>query len=257
MMRAGQQQQNGRVVLPSFRTHKGPPRPLTAGMLTRMNIPRRYWTSTLEKVTDAEFKRYVVEYLVGIRDALDRGIGMILNGDHDTGKTAISALCLKQARRVGATGLFVTADEYMRAYIQRIQFDDATSISDRCRDVDLLVLDDMSREAVRLETGDGSAAMLESLIKDRCSARRSTIITTNLDMSGFEKMYGRSMFGMLAGSSAIVHVTVGSFRSMEASEVESFFNLDEGKSRRMGSSESCSVDGALGSSAVNPFNRKA
>jgi len=254
MMNAGRQQQNGKVVSPLYRVYHGQPRPLTTGMLTRMNIPKRYWKASLDRVTDAIFKQHIVGYLVGIKEALDKGIGMILNGQQGTGKTAIGALCLKQARRIGATGYFITADQYIRSNIQRIPFDDTVMIIGRCRDVDLLVLDDMSREAVNLSSsGDSVAAMFEALIKDRCSDGKSTIITTNLNMHDFSEIYGESMFGMLTGSSATVHVTVGSQREKEVTEVERFFNIGEGSSRRETPVEkNGSVDGV----PSNPFTRK-
>jgi DNA replication protein DnaC len=209
---------SGRVESPSYSVY-GPPRPLNVRMLRRLGIPRRYWQATLDEVTGGPFREFVVRYVVNIRRALESGYGMVLNGKTGTGKSSIAAICLKQARRIGASGFFITSASYLKAVIQNVPFDESTSVAQRCIDVDLLVIDDLAKEVVNIGgKNDGSAAMLEALVKERCSNLRSTIITMNLIEEDLIKLYGESMVGMLREVAPLVHVTVGSKRTKDGIE---------------------------------------
>ena len=53
-----------------YKFHSGLTRPLTAGMLKRMNLPERYWEVSFSKVLDGPFKKYVGKFLVDMGTAL-------------------------------------------------------------------------------------------------------------------------------------------------------------------------------------------
>jgi len=193
-MKHEQQRQKGREVLPSYSLlRSGPPRKLTAGMLRRMNIPEDYWRVTLEGVGPDETRDIVTKYLVNIAGALSQGIGMVINGEYGSGKTSIAILCLKQARRLGGTGLYLTAPEYLRDVFRGVMYDDTLTVERRSAEVDLLVIDDLGKEAVNIMSEkDASAAMFVALMKERASSSKSTIITSNLTIDMIEKLYGKA-----------------------------------------------------------------
>jgi DNA replication protein DnaC len=108
-------------------------------------------------------------------------------------------------------------------------FDDSLMIVDRCRDVDLLVLDDLGKEAVNLSLSDSTAAPFELLMKDRVASVRSTIVTTNMAKEDFKKMYGESTALAVQGVSLFVHMTIGQKRAQEKAEVAAFYGLGNTK----------------------------
>ena len=210
---------------PSYKIYHGKPRALTAEMLYRMNLPRDYWGANLDEVTEGKCKRYIKKYLMGIREALSRGYGLIINGQNGTGKSSVAALCLKQARRICATCFFITADEYLQALIHRETFNESMLVVDRCRAVDILVVDDLGKESVNMTRADGTAAMFEALVKDRRSTVRSTIITTNLSLAKVGELYGESMIKTQTGAVVGIHMTKGEKREKKREDVNKFFGL--------------------------------
>lgn len=209
-MKKEQQRVKGREVLPFYKAFdpEQPLRSLTVAMLRRMNIPEDYWRVGLEKVSPDQTKKMVTKYLVDIIDALEHGIGMIINGEYGSGKTSIAILCLKQARRNGGTGLYLTAAEYLRDVFQRVRFDDTLSTERRAAQVDLLVIDDLGKEAVNFANEkDASAAMFVSLVKERASKNLSTIVTTNLLLADMGKFYGESFIESFRQKAPVVHTS--------------------------------------------------
>ena len=223
-MRHEQPRLKRREVLPSYKLspeNRPDKRKLTAVMLRRMNIPDDYWGVGLDAVFPEETKKFVTKYLVNISEAISKGIGMIINGEYGSGKTSIAVLCLKQARRVGCTGLYLTAPEYLRDVFMGNMFDDTLTVERRAAEVGLLVIDDLGKEAVNFSSEkDATAAMFTALAKERAANNRSTIITSNLVINDLKKLYGESFVESFRQKAPVVHSAIVK-RSTE--EVENFF----------------------------------
>lgn len=147
--------------------------------LERMNLPDKFWTVKIQGVQEPA-REVVANYLRKIHKMLSDGIGMLIEGGDGVGKTSIAALALKVARSYGYTGFFDYVWQLRNLIKERVDFDDETSILGRCREVDLLVLDDFS-------AADMTAAFfgfkdVEALVKYRAGYRKATIITVNPDV---------------------------------------------------------------------------
>jgi len=200
-------------------------RRLTRKSLERMCLPQRFWHAEFARITEGEHKVAIEKYIAKIKEALDKGFGMVLWGGNGVGKTAVAALCLKEARRRGSTGMFITANQYLSDTISRAQFNDAHSVQQRCKLVDLLVLDDLGKETVDFSRGkDTSEAMLEDLIRYRSANMRSTIITMNLSPEKMEKRYGKSFARVMQESNPVIEMVGPSQRETEKKELVRFFN---------------------------------
>ena len=167
-------------------------KPLTETDMGRMRIPKRYWSCAFDEISDdvsggvadeVSPKGLARRYLVKLDEMLDRGIGILLWGANGRGKTGVSVVVCKEARRRGYTVLFAECADLKRCVIDRVPFDDDQSVLERARSVDLLVLDDLGK-GVQDRTGFG-ARLLDELIRHRNASQLSTIITTNM---GFEQM---------------------------------------------------------------------
>jgi len=200
------------------------PRKLTRRSLERMWLPRRFWEANFERISEGGHKAVLESYLRGIERALSKGFGMILWGNNGVGKTAAAALCLKQARRWGATGLFLTANQYVGAVMSRRAFDDAQTVEQRARSVDLLVFDDVGKEAMHKDLlHDGVVAILEDLLRSRSSNMKSTILTMNIDMGRMEERYGKSFSRLMQESAVMVEMVGPSQRERGKEELAEFF----------------------------------
>lgn len=163
---------------------------LTQADMERMRLPRRYWECVRELISDESVgdkpspKETASRYLSKIDEMMDRGIGLLLWGDNGRGKTSISAVVGKEARRRGYTVLYSECANLKRCVIERIVFDDDESMWERARSVDLLILDDLGK-GVQDRTGFG-ARLLDELIRHRNAEKLATVITTNLDLDDLE-----------------------------------------------------------------------
>lgn len=206
-----------------------PARALTKQDLKLIRLPERFWNSTFDGISDGKHKRIVTRYVNGIHEMMSKGIGLILWGENNTGKTSIAAVIAKQARRHGYTVLFVRAAELLRNDLNRLWFDETRTKTwyQRAIDVDLLILDDMGKEH---HAGSGYQAgyatdMLEDIVRARSSKLRSMVVTTNMSPSAIkdstdDALYKRSMSEVMKGSTFPVRVDGPDRRALEMKKMQ-------------------------------------
>jgi DNA replication protein DnaC len=152
----------------------------------RMNLPEAYWLAKVQGVQDA-VREPVVNYLRKIDEMISMGAGLWIAGPEGTGKTSIAALAAKEARARGFTCYFTSIWELRECIRSRVGFDADTSILQRCRDVDLLVLDELRVEDANTPFFGGME--LEALLAHRRAEQRVTILTTRLDADKLDQHF--------------------------------------------------------------------
>lgn len=178
-----------------------------------MRIPNRYWDVSIDNVQleNEPARKVIVRYIENIEEMLDEGIGLILWGDNDTGKTSASVVIAKAARRTGAPVYFTTMEGLRQAVLNDAMFSSDTSVEARALNVELLVLDEFGKEHAG-QTGFMNR-YIENLMRDRCSRKLSTIITANPSPSALAKKYQESMMKVMAESMMPVAFTGASMRA--------------------------------------------
>ena len=151
-------------------------RPLRQRDLERMNLPRRFWKARLSNVQDEKTHGIVQKYLLDGKYL--RGEGLFLHGRYGVGKSSVASIILMEMRRRGYSGLFVEASEFVDKLMSREMFDIESSWSQRARDVDVLVLDDMGTE--HHDAAGAIERMLEGIIRYRLQRERVVILTSNI-----------------------------------------------------------------------------
>lgn len=199
-------------------------RTLSHRCLERMRIPRRFRKARFSRVSEGECKKTIQRYISKMSEVIRRGYGLLIWGKNDTGKTSVASIVAMEARRMGHTVLFLRVNEYLTGTVNGAVFNDAMTLAERSRSVDLLVLDDLGKEQVNLNgTGAISGlAIIEDLLRDRYGAEKSTIITTNMPPDVLEKHYGPSFIGVLKDSTTVVKLAGPSQRDIEKEEMVSF-----------------------------------
>jgi DNA replication protein DnaC len=184
------------VVVRQFR------RQLDALDFERMNLPREYWTAKINSVPES-IRDIITRYLVHIDKMSERGAGLVLSGKPGVGKTGVASLVCKEARSRGYTVFFIPVWELREHVRSRTMFDDTTSILDRCKDVDVLVLDGLRSEDAR-DYSFGSRS-LEELLVGRGARKKISILTSRLDLASFRTEFP----GLLeATQGCMVYLTV-------------------------------------------------
>lgn len=147
--------------------------------MERMNLPEDLWTVKVQGVSE-KARTPTESYLRNIDQAVVNGAGLIVHGARGVGKSAIAALIAKEARSRGYTALFVRVWELREMIRSRMYYDADSTMSERARDVDVLVLDDLRQE----DAGEKFFTLSEihQLVKYRASRRRLTIVTTRLSI---------------------------------------------------------------------------
>jgi DNA replication protein DnaC len=164
-------------------------RKLTVPDLERMNLPTALWTVTLQGVQEPA-RTEVEKYLRQIPEILLEGVGLLLTGTPGVGKTGIAALALKVARLNRVTGFFGQVADLRTLIRERIAFDEETSILGRCREVGLLVLDDLCEEDFHVPVFGFKD--IKALIRYRASYNRATIITVSSDVRDLSPLFALS-----------------------------------------------------------------
>ena len=154
--------------------------------LQRMNIPERFWEATFDKVPD-NLKTPIQRYCTKIDSLIQRGVGFFIHGPCGVGKSSAAAVLLKAGWEREKRGYYTTVKELRHAMREELTFDGSESIFSRCRDVEILVLDDLALDDFKnfvLGIGD-----IEHLIATRAMRSKTTILTTRLTPDTFRQEY--------------------------------------------------------------------
>jgi DNA replication protein DnaC len=157
-------------------------------------IPAKYRGVGFERppVTSIEptVVRAVRTYCASLGENLDAGRGLWLMGDVGTGKTTLAMLVSKTALEAGRSVAIYSLPK-MLARIRRTYDAEAGEQSyldffERLTAVDLLHIDDLGAE----KRSDWVLEQLYALVNERYEAKRSIVVTTNLDQTQLEEQIG-------------------------------------------------------------------
>lgn len=195
---------------------------LTREHMELMQIPERFWSVTFDQIGNWPDREMFRKYLREIDSQLDRGDGLLLWGPNGHGKTSAAVIVAMEARRRGASVLFVQAEDLRVASIEGVMFSDEKTMMQRAREVDVLVIDDLGKEHSSRNSEYGER-LFENLIRYRSSMRRTTVVTTNMAPVGekhsLEKAYLRSMVDVLREATYPLMVEDRNHRDIAASEM--------------------------------------
>jgi len=165
--------------------------------MERMHLPEEYWTAKVDSAPES-VREPLVRYLMGIDAMMAKGVGLLLFGNRGVGKTAISAIVAKEARCRSYTVLFMRLWEFREMLRSKVLFDSNTTMMDRAREVDVLVVDDL-RVADATERFF-SLTEVQQLIKSRGSKRKVTVVTSRTTVKGLREAPLDGLFDASAGT---------------------------------------------------------
>jgi DNA replication protein DnaC len=201
---------------------------LTSAHLELMGIPYRFWDSSMDRVPECDGKGAIRKYLVNLDAMIDQGNGLLLWGDNGHGKTSAAVVVAKEARRRGASVLFITAERLRKASLNDEMFNDDRTVFQRAMEVELLVLDDLGKEY----SGDSgyTERLFESIIRERAADKRTTVVTTNMapsprtDSSGkavhcLSDLYKKSMIEVMKECLFVARIRGDNLRDVAQNEL--------------------------------------
>jgi DNA replication protein DnaC len=179
-------------------------RRLTQGDLEWMGIPPEFWRVTIERVP-VSIRDTILRYLYQIDTLISRPAGLLLSGPVGVGKTSAACVIAKEVRARGKSVYFTPVYELREDIRNRVTVDSVTPVLQRCKEVDLLVFDNLRIEDAAPIPFFG-VRDIEELLTARNQRRRSTIITTRFPMSELSSKGFSSLVSVLHG--AVIPLTV-------------------------------------------------
>ncbi len=156
-------------------------------------IPARYLGKTLEDFkARGKLQKDVVEFARHYVDSFQRGKkqkGLFINGCTGCGKSHIASAILKLVIAKGFTGYWCNVADLMNTIrdvmARSIPYEELDYVDVKCRDRDLLVLDDLGAEAPKGLT----LQRLYSLVNRRYERQLPIIVTSNLEFEGLSRQF--------------------------------------------------------------------
>lgn len=159
------------------------------------NFQRLGWRDVVD--LSAEINTSVVEYLSKAPQFVAAGFGLIFYGDKGNGKTLISNLIVKDLIGQGfdcyANTFSTLIDTFADGWKDKA---DREWFSQRVRNADVLLIDDLGRERNK-GVGTLGENALEETIRHRIARSKPTLITTNKSPAEVEQGYGGHTMSLL------------------------------------------------------------
>jgi primosomal protein DnaI len=146
--------------------------------LNRMNLPIGLWRSDPGKI-QGEAQAKIFRYLADIDDHIRNGRGLYLFGNPGVGKSSVAAIVSMVVRSVGLPVYFTTLWELIRDVKDQKEFHGEMSILERCRSVEMLVLDGVKEKDFHDSFFFNSNDII-GLLESRTIRSKLTVITSEL-----------------------------------------------------------------------------
>jgi len=141
----------------------------------RSNIPIKFWGAEIEKVAEGgvvPYRPIIIGYIGSILEMIANGFGLCLYGPAKHGRTYLGCLILKEAIEKGKTAYSISLRDLTEN--QKKPFNDAYTVHERARQVDILLLDDVILDDRDLP--GPQLDILRDILRYRDAWKKSTIL---------------------------------------------------------------------------------
>jgi DNA replication protein DnaC len=181
---------------------------LNAGIGTAYQ--RLSWAD-IDAQVPVDVQEAVMDYALNAERYVNAGIGLILHGDHGTGKTLLSTLLVKKMLELGYDGYFTRFAEMLDDYTSGWRSNEEREwFIRRVRNAGVLCTDDVGKEYKGKVDLTGS--IFDQVIRARVADAKPLIITTNYKMDDLRKGYGGAVMSLLTESCLDYEVTGTDYR---------------------------------------------
>jgi DNA replication protein DnaC len=189
---------------------------ISAVMLERSNIPKRYWEAKMVMLAD-EHQEIINKILE--KESLDSGVGFLFWGDPGVGKTYISTILCKRYLKKEKSVLFLPASTTDKRALMEI-FDSGVTYYERALKVDLLIIDGLNEEI-------GFIDVWYRILVSRMDNKLPTIITTRFTSKMFAKIVGDDFSSSIMSYIFPINILGRNVRMSELDEIRNTLGFVE------------------------------
>lgn len=185
-------------------------------MLVASGVPRRYWNAQLSAIEgEPEYKVMLGQYMDRIHEHTDEGMGLLLYGGFETGKSSLAIVVLKEAIHRGGIAHFISSRDIPSAYFEAAEleaaFGDPIVIKDRIRRSNLIVIDDLGAES--FDQKGPAGAEIERVLREAYEEMQTVIMTTNAaDPKDLEGKFTQGVVSLLGRITTQIEVKTSQWR---------------------------------------------
>lgn len=158
------------------------------------NIPVKFMNFSFDNFDKINIDK-IKEYCANIEENKNLGRGVVLVGEHGSGKTGLASVILIESIKKGYSGFFVTMEEYINAAMHA---DDEIAMNTlyKMNTCDFLVIDNVGREYIKINS-NFTERKFSNIFYSRSERMLPTIITSPLTMQKLNLIYGDQFSSIL------------------------------------------------------------
>jgi DNA replication protein DnaC len=154
--------------------------------IRRARLPERWSLDTYPWAQQPSVSKTAMMQLAQL-DYIDRAANLVFIGPTGVGKTGLASAILLAALRAGRRGLFIKAQDLFDEMYRSLADRSSRKLLDQLSRIDVLLIDEMGYLNLRPEQSN----IFFKLMEERYTAKRPTIITTNLDFDQWYDFLGQ------------------------------------------------------------------
>lgn len=196
-------------------------RKLNESDMILMRIPRRYWECSYKGINKVN-RKYIDDYLKHRQELIDKGVGLLFWGDNGKGKTGASVVLAKELKRHYHKVLFVEASNLKNIVVNKVYYDEYTTLWQKIQSVEVLFLDDLGKGTLD-KTGFG-VRLIDGLIRHRNANKDPTFVTTNMNDKQIKEFLKKSTIHTFKECLFPVFFKGEDLREKNKREIKEFFS---------------------------------
>lgn len=169
--------------------------------IIQANIPKKFKELTRKDLDrtfisqNKDVMAQIASYNENLKEMLELGKGLFLQGENGAGKSFLATLILRKALEQGYSGYFILQRDLINAAFAALYDNDVRDDLEKviC-EIDFLIIDEIDK--MFIDSGEKVQNLLEGLLKKRSYANKPLVVTSNKAMHQLGATLGNTIVSM-------------------------------------------------------------
>ena len=178
----------------------------------KARIPQAYWRVDEENFYgDKKALKTVSMYMDNFKNAIRRGLGLLMWGSNGNGKTSLGCIVGMYACDKKYSVFYTTLQNLLNMIMDSFKSDDQKNhVRDLLMNVDFLIVDEVGKEHIKKNRETGTVfgiTEFEEILRYREGMKKALFIISNMRPEQMEAKYGISIGSLFQGTLKTIQVT--------------------------------------------------